>query len=86
MDDNDKVIRLSEMLRMKAFGGDPFVVVFIESDADNDLAPGDTERLLDQAITANNLEILLKGTESVRIGPRTPSVSFRHSGMNDGLD
>ena len=72
MDDNDKIIRLSEMLKVKANEGDEFVIVFPESDADNDFAIGDTERLLTQAAQLQNLEIVIHGRESAKLRPRPP--------------
>ena len=80
MDDNDKIIRLSEVLRMKAYGGDEFVVVFPESDADNDFAVGDTERLLERAAQIQDIEIILKGRGQpnfVSVGTNRSPEAFR---------
>jgi hypothetical protein len=80
MDDNDKIIKLAEILEMK-YTGSEFSIDFATTDCDYrdeyGFEPMDTERLLDAAAKLVNMEIVLKGKESARLRMKQPGVSFR---------
>lgn len=82
MDDNDKIIKLSDVLEKKYFGTD-FILEFAETDCDNDFDPMDTERLLEAAAEMVNMEVVLKGKESAKLRIREVGISQRYSGFDD---
>lgn len=81
MDENDKIIKLTDSLQTKASeaAGEEFTVDFAESDYANDFMPGTTNQHLETAAQHAGLEVAQKGSNLARLRPRQPEDTFREA-------
>jgi len=71
MDENDKIIKLTEHLATaKSAAGWEFNFDFAESDYANEFIPGTTAELLEVAAEHASLDIVQKGANSARLRKR----------------